>query len=414
MGRLLIISLVVLASADAAAIELATGHDATIGVEIGYVSIDGYPSWTEGGYGKLRYDDDGLVLHRAYLDYRGRLTDTLSAHIVLEAYEDDVGSPVDFTEAYVEWRPVPRSATRYRVKLGMFYPRLSLENTGAGWTSPYTLSSSAINAWVAEEIRTTGIEFSMSHRPAALGGAHTFSINLAAFGGNDPAGSLLAWKGWSVHDRQTRPSDDLPLPPVPQLLPGGMFGHQEPYAEPLLELDDALGYFVNLEWQMGRRLLLRIARYDNEADPAVFERGQYGWYTEFNHVGIQATLPGELGLFAQWMGGSTVMGPWLGEWYPVDAEYDSYYLMLTRAFGPHRLSVRYDEFAVTDNDEIPDDDNGEDGHAWTATYQYEINDVAIIALEWLGIHSERPAFAYFGADTSVTERQLQLALRLSF
>ena len=67
-----------------------------------------------------------------------------------------------------------------------------------------------------------------------------------------------------------------------------------------------------------------------------------------------------------------------------------------------------------DNDEIPADDNGEEGHAWTATYQYEINDIATIALEWLGIRSERPAFAYFGADTSVTERQLQLALRLSF
>ena len=296
----------------------------------------------------------------------------------------------------------------------MFYPRLSLENTGAGWSTPYTLSSSAINTWVAEEIRTTGIEFSMSHRPAALNGAHTFSINLTAFGGNDPAGSLLAWKGWSVHDRQSRPSDDLPLPPVPQLLPGGMFGHQEPYAEPFLELDDALGFFVNLEWRMGQRLLLRIARYDNEADPTVFERGQYGWYTEFNHVGVQATLPGELGLFAQWMGGSTVMGPWLGEWYPVDAEYDAYYLMLTRAFDRHRVSVRFDDFSVTDNDEIPDDDNGEEGRAWTATYQYALNDIATIAVEWMSIRSDRPAFAYFGTDASVTEKQAQLAVRLRF
>ena len=81
MGRLLILSLAVLATADAAAIELAGGHDATIGVEVGYVDIDGYPSWIEGGYGKLRYDDDGLVLHRAYLDYSGRLTDTLNAHL---------------------------------------------------------------------------------------------------------------------------------------------------------------------------------------------------------------------------------------------------------------------------------------------------------------------------------------------
>jgi hypothetical protein len=414
LGRLLSFIAAALAWANAPAVEIAAGHDAEIGIEVGYVHVDGYPSWTEGAHGKLRYDDDGLVLHRAFADYHGRLTDTLSAHVVLEAYDDDLGRVVDFTEAYVEWRPLPRSATRYRVKLGMFYPRLSLENTDAGWSSPYTLNSSAINAWIAEEIRTTGIDLSVSHRPAALGGTHTFSVNVAAFGGNDPAGSLLSWKGWSVHERQTRPSDDLPLPPVPQLQPGGVFGHQEPYAEPLLELDDALGYFVSLEWRMGRQLLLRAARYDNEADPALFEKGQYGWYTEFDHVGVQATLPWDLGLFAQWMGGSTVMGPWLGEWYPVDAEYDASYLMLTRAFDRHRVTVRYDDFSVTDNDEIPDDDNSESGHAWTAAYQYRVNDFATIAFEWLSIRTRRPAFAYFGSDTGVTERQAQLTARLRF
>jgi len=414
LGRLLIILCVVLPTADATALELAPGHEATLGIEAGYVQVDGEPPWTEGGYGKLRYADSGLVLQRAFLDYRGRLADTVNAHVALEAYDDSIGDVADFTEAYVEWRPVPRTATRYRVKLGMFYPRLSLENTDPGWSSPYTLNSSAINAWVAEEIRTTGIDLSVSRRPASLGGAHTFSLDVALFGFNDPAGSLLSWKGWSVHDRQTRRGDDLPLPPVPQLLPGGVFGHQEPYAEPLLELDETVGYFISFEWRKERQFLVRVASYNNEADPALLEKGQYGWYTEFNHVGIQAALPWELGLFAQWMGGTTVMGPWSGEWYPVDVEFEASYLMLTRAMARHRVSVRYDDFAVTDNDEIPEDDNSEDGHAWTISYQYAASDAVTVALEWVNIRSLRPAFAYFGADTTVTERQAQAALRVRF
>ena len=106
------------------------------------------------------------------------------------------------------------------------------------------LNSSAINTWVAEELRSTGAEFTLSRRPSGLGGAHTFSINVAAFMGNDPAGSLLAWKGWSVHDRQSRFSDDLPLPPLPQIQPDGMFSEQDPYVEPFQEIDDEVSYRV--------------------------------------------------------------------------------------------------------------------------------------------------------------------------
>ena len=217
-----------------------------------------------------------------------------------------------------------------------------------------------------------------------------------------------------MHDRQTRPGDDLPLPPVPQLQPGGAFGHQEPYAETFLELDDALGYFLNLEWRMGKRLLVRASSYNNEADPEVLERGQYGWYTEFNHVGFQLSLPGEFGVLAQWMEGTTVMGPWQGEWYPVDVAYAAAYLMLTRVFDRHRFAVRYDDFSVTDNDELPDDDNNEDGRAWTVSYQFTFSDRVRLAAEWLAIQSTRPAFAYFGDDETSTERQAQLAVRLRF
>ena len=47
-----------------------------------------------------------------------------------------------------------------------------------------------------------------------FGGTNTISLQGAIFLYNDPAGSLLAWKGWSVHDRQSHFGYELPLPPL--------------------------------------------------------------------------------------------------------------------------------------------------------------------------------------------------------
>ena len=153
-------------------------HQFSAGVDLSYVQTSGYQSWTEGSVGKLRYDEntDGLVISRGFLDLQSRVTDTLDANISLELYQDDLGSVADLTEAYVEWRPVPRSPNQYRLKLGAFYPKLSLENTEPGWANAYTISSSAINTWVAEEIRTFGAEFSWSRRLQNLGNGHRVGL----------------------------------------------------------------------------------------------------------------------------------------------------------------------------------------------------------------------------------------------
>lgn len=400
------------AAADAA--DAPGRHKAVFGVEAGYVEVTGHTSWTEGFVGKFRYQDDGLQFGSAFLDYRGRWADTLRAHIVLEAYNDDVGSVVGFTQAYLEWRPVPSSANRYRVKIGNFYPRISLENVDAGWRSPYSLNYSAINTWVAEELRTTGAEVTISRRPVSLGGAHTFSASAAAFVGNDPAGTLVAWKGWSVHDRQTRYGDKLPLPPLPQIQPGMMFEDQAPYDEPILELDDEIGYYVNAEWRYGEKFMVRLGHYDNRADPEVLEGGQYGWTTKFQHVGIQSTLPGDIRLIIQAMKGSTVMGPVMNGAHVVDVEYESQFVLLSKAFGRHRLSARYDHFVATENDQVPLDDNTEDGDAWTASYRFNWTENFSMAAEWVSIKTHRFAWTYYGIPDTATEKQAQLMLRVRF
>jgi len=394
------------------ATEIVDGHNAIISLDIAYVDVSGLPSWTEGSVGKLRHGDDDFVMNRMFIDYSGRLTDTLNAHVVLEAYDDDLGDAIDFTQAYVEWRPVPKSATRYRLKLGAFYPKISLENVDPAWSSPYTQSFSAINTWIAEEIRTFGAELSMSRRPVSLGGAHAFTIDVATFWGNDPAGSFLAWKGWSVHDRQTRFGDKLPLPPLPQIQPGMMFDDQDPYVEPFREIDGRAGYYATAEWRYGKQFLLRAGHYDNRANPEKEAGGQYAWATKFEHLGLQATLPGEIGLIAQWMIGSSQMGPWLNGAHVVDIEFDSQFALLTRSFNRHRVSVRYDHFEVTQNDQTEEDNNPETGHAWTLGYQFGLSKKVSLAAEWLSIKTHRCANEYYDLPETVTETQLQLLFKL--
>jgi hypothetical protein len=387
-----------------------------MGLDVSILRSTGHPSWLEGSAGKLRFDpdNDGFKLSRGFLEYEGLISDTVKAHFMLEAYDDGFSSPIDLTEGYLEWRPVPRSANRYRIKFGAFYPRISLENTGPGWSSPYSISPSAINTWVGEELRSVGMEFSWSRRLKSLGDAHTFSLNAAVFGGNDPAGGLIAWKGWSIHDRQSRFNDEVPLPPIPRIQPGQWWDEQDPFITPLLEIDEEPGYYVNAEWRYSNRFLLRAMHYDNRADPQGVEDNQFAWWTYFDHVGMQTTLPGGIGLLAQWMDGFTAWGRFRNGVYSVDVTFLSHYVLLTRAFDRHRVTARYDHFEIAEADTTPLDENSERGHGWTLSYQYAPSDNVTLVAEWVQVFSERPAWAYFDLDERQTETQLQLAVRLHF
>jgi len=375
-------------------VETATGQ-LDMGLDISFISTSGHPSWLEGSGGKLRFDEDtdGLKLSRGFIDYEALLTDSVKVHLVSELYHDDFGPTIDLTEAYLQWRPMTESANRYRLKVGAFYPRISLENVGPGWSSAYSINPSAINTWVGEELRSVGLEFSVSRRPQSLGGAHTFSLNTAVFVGNDPAGGLIAWKGWSIHDRQSRFNDEVPLPPIPRIQPGEWWDEQDPFITPLLEIDEEPGYYVNAEWRYGNKFLLRAMHYDNLADPQGVEDNQFAWWTYFDHVALQATLPGDIGLLAQWMDGFTAWGRFRNGVYSVDVTFESNYVLLTRAFERHRITARY---------------------AWTLSYQYTTSPRVSIAAEWMQIFTERPAWAYFDLEQRKTESQLQLSVRLRF
>src|SRR4051812_27376368 len=106
-------------------------------LDLRLVHSDATPSFLEGGFGRQRFDSEheGVRLGRAFATARVRVSDTVTANAVLGTYGDHDKNPIDLTEAYLDYRPFPQGPWRWRLRGGMFYAPISLENRGPGWTN---------------------------------------------------------------------------------------------------------------------------------------------------------------------------------------------------------------------------------------------------------------------------------------
>ena len=396
-------------------------HQLRLEFDAGFVRASSeLDSWPSGGLGKLRFaeNDDGFGASRFFAEYHGRITPTLVGTATMD-YVDDASAGLGLTEAYLEWRPIPTSRNQHQVKLGAFYPPLSLENGGHGWHSPFTYSYSAINSWLGEEIRPVGAEWSLRRRLGFAGSPHELRAFAAGFYGGDPAGALLFWRGWGLHDRQTRFSDELPIPPMPVWdSTGTIVGYRDQSVRPLDEIDHRPGAYAGAQWRYANRALVALARYDNRADESAFRDRQWGWHTRFVSLSAQVSLPWELGLLVQWLSGSTY---WIvgarpdGTLSPtaaaVDDEFDAEYVMLTRLLRTaHRLSLRYDTFGIV-RDEAAPALKSDAGHAWTLAYRYSRSERLSGGIEWLAIRSRRDLWAdFYGVPRVATEHALRVQI----
>ena len=171
--------------------------------------FEGNNSWLDAGTGHSRFDHDHNgrpLLADAAAEIKVDLKPGSQLVTQIHAYPEQT-SGIEVTELYWQYRPLRKGKVRSRWRLGMFYPKMSIENRGSVWSSIYGLNYSAINTWFAEELRTVGLEGNWRWVIASPT-AHTHhklnaSINLALFAFNDPTGAILSWKGWSNHDRQS-------------------------------------------------------------------------------------------------------------------------------------------------------------------------------------------------------------------
>jgi hypothetical protein len=393
------VALLALLFTDAALAEIEAELDLRL------VDSDGRNSFMDGGLGKLRFDaaDDGLKLGRARLAWRDALGNSnWHANVDLSAWSLDDHHAIDLTEAWLEWRPVPKSAWRSNVKIGAFYPPISLEHRASGWTNPYTISSSALNTWIGEEFRTIGVAYGIDHLGIAAGGQFDFGAQAAVFGWNDPAGVVVAFRGFALHDRQT---------PLFGRIGTYAFGSRTQRVI-FSEIDGRAGFHVSAYVQHDSGLELRALHYDNRGDPAAVKPSidDYAWKTRFDSVGARYDGPHGTTLIAQWLAGDTAVGPNSHDvWH-----YRAAFVLAAQQFGAHRVAARYDDFRTRQTVTIFAPTLGlETGDAFTLAWSWALNEHVVLMTEWLQVNSHYNRRVRVGELPAAKESSLQLALRLS-
>jgi hypothetical protein len=370
-------------------------------LDLRLVNSNGRQSFLEGGLGKLRFDanDNGVQVGRVRFGYRGSLGGDWHVNFDASMWSAGDVNPVDVTEAYLEWRPVPTTAWRSRVKVGAFYPAISLEHRARGWTNPYTLSSSALNTWIGEEFRTIGAQYSLDHLGTAEGKSFDYGMDAAMFGWNDPAGIVIALRGFSLNDRQT---------PLFGRLSTYAYGGREQRVI-FSEIDHRPGYHVGGFIRHRSGIEVRALHYDNRGDPGAFSASidDYAWATRFDTLGMRYDLDG-LSLIVQGLRGTTDVGPNLHDRW----KYQTAFVLASREFGRHRLAARMDTFNTRQLRTKFLGPLGDDsGHAITLAWTYSFSDNLDVVAEWLTVDSRYNKRAALGESPQASERSLQLALK---
>jgi hypothetical protein len=374
-------------------------------------------SFLDEGLGKTRYGHEPRTveakLAQAALLGRVELRPdlTLRVHANVDA-EHDFNRRVDLIEGVIRYNPATGDASSLDIRAGLFFPTVSLENTDPAWLSPYTTAFSAINSWIGEEVRSLGIEGGPSLRIK--------EAQLRLFGaitrGNDPNGTLLAWRGFALHDRVSGFSDRLPLPALKSFDLPYLFPDQPQHVQPMREVDH------RWTWSTGfsvthPKYRIRALYQPQTANPGAFDGEQYAWRTGYWAIGAARSL-GRFELLAQGLDGETRMGMVASGHNAIVAKFQAAYFMASwtdSEAARHRLTARYDAFRVRDRDDYPvEDANDESGSAWTFAYVFTPAAHHRFTAELLRIDSTRTNRRDLGLDPRAVEILGTLSWRLTF
>ena len=384
-------------------------------------AIESTRSFFDGGYGKLL---DGELPEsaraeaatgelRLALDWEPAPGWRLFVHGAARGDSATGSAASGLIEGFVERRYGFGAGYEIGLKLGQFFLPASRENVEVLWSSPYTLTLSALNSWIAEEIRPIGLDLVWSRTDST---DQRWSLAGTLFGGNDTAGTLVAWRGFALHDRPTPTAEFLPLPPLAAL--ATTFSEQDrrgtqPFSR---DLDHRPGYAGRARWDAPqRRAVVQATAFLNNGDRALHS-GQYAWQTDFRWLSTEVELPAGFRLLGEWGTGTSEMGfapPGRRSQSQVDIGFDVLYAMLSWQRGALRTSLRYDDFTVEDRDSTPGDDYSEAGSAWTLAMIASFGEHLRGAVELLHLEAERPEARRNGTD-DVSGRAFRAELRYAF
>jgi hypothetical protein len=338
------------------------------------------------------------------LTLRGTVGITPEFRFIGEARSDPrQRTAVDILDAYALWRPVSTTRWRWSVKGGAFFAPISLENDGIGWTSPWTLTPSAINSWVGDELRTIGTEGKLEWR----GDVDQIEATAAIYGWNEPAGAAIEDRGWTFHGSPLGLFDHVRVSNIPGA-PGQPSSPS--YSNDFRQLDHTPGWYIALAWDRPDIGRLQLLRYDNMADPNAND-GDFGWRTKFWSLGF-STEVGELIVLAQALIGSTLVVP--GPGLNSTTYFYAGYLLVGWERQNWRYAARLDKFGTNEIQPGPDFGTSEHGVALTAAITWSPANWIRITAEVLEVDSWRAQRLKFGKSPQACETQAQLGVRILF
>jgi len=380
--------------------------------DVRLVAADGEKSWVDGGFGKLRSGSEGDLRVRPQLGnvslvWKPEFSWALGATIV-GRIEGGQRTEAGLSQAYLTYRPMRTGRVAFSARGGLMWPAISLEHEGADWHVKDSITPSAINSWIGEEVRPFAAEGTLV---AGLG-EHKLRATAALMAANDTSGTLVTFRGWALHDRTTLAFHRQPLPP----LDDEIAEYQAPFSHPLLDIHGGFahrpGYYAKLAWQPPVPVRLELFHYDNRADPEVVNADmEWAWRTRFDNVGLVADLGSAMQLKAQALQGRTRMGfPEDGvRW--VNNRFRAAFVMVTRPFGKVGIALRADAFDTRNSGSDVGDEY--DDRGWSAMIAARRDWGPISGLiELLHVSSRREDRDELGLDPRQHQTQVQLELRI--
>jgi hypothetical protein len=279
------------------------------------------------------------------------------------------GRRAGLTEAYVD-----ASAGGFQLRLGQFFLPTSRENKGLLWTSPYTLSFSALNTWVGEEVRPIGADLQWKSQ-------FYWTVGATAFRGNDTSGTLLAWRGWAMGSRLSVYDEPLPLPPLSD------FPLQQDHTVPFSsDLDGRTGIAGRVRFSLPERANVQLTHFDNRGDRKLYS-GQYSWQTRYNQLSGEIGSTSPTTFAAEYMWGRTGMG--FAPKPHVQTDFDAWYALVTHKIGRNRFTARLENFTVTDQAHAAAGVYDDRGWAWTLAWLYDVTPKVRAGVEFVQITGRR-------------------------
>lgn len=402
-----------LASATRAQVDILSPSTIHGVVDLRAAAADGESSFYDDGLGKARYGGDGgAALHGdlqfafAALEWTPRLSWDLGLVVDLFAQPDQERS-IDLGQAYLVYKPAPRAGLRFTARAGYFYPPVSQENGGRAWTPVDTITPSAIDSWIGEEGKVLGVEAGASRRF----GDQEAGLTLGLFSHDDTAGTLLAFRGWSLSDIQGQARGAFDLP---QLSP--FFTRlQDDETYTTVDIDHRLGWYARGDWRPAPRLDLNLIYWNNRGDMATRTIDhQWAWATDYWNLGGRWDADAQTWVLGQVMIGRTAAGFDTANGRAVDVRFRSAYLLAGRKVGTDVLTVRADVFDTFDYSGLALGDTNEHGWAGAGAWRHPLTQIVDFRLEAMRIDSDRPARVLLGEAPNQSQTVLQSSLRLSF